>query len=199
MLLDRCSQPRVVFSLGWALAWICSEGQTEWNYPSSNGHVWMKTNKGSYPWDGRKLKHILFVSSANRTGILIPLHLSWFFMFLMFHVAIWLICYGFIVAFHRFCIFTFALFVSSSEVSQLEQSLQKGELTLAELWYRSQPSMDTFALLQHGSVSSASLCLKTRPKPGQACTSCTSCTCGIPNLQGFARKTRNQTKWELRL
>ena len=68
-------------------------------------------------------------------------------MFLMFHVAIWLIC-----------------FVSSVEVSQLEQSLQKGELTLAELWYRSQPSMDTFALLQHGSVSS--VCLKAGP-PGQ--------------------------------
>ena len=36
------------------------------------------------------------------------------------------------------------------EVSYLEQSLQNGELSLAELWYRSQPSMDTFALLQPG-------------------------------------------------
>lgn len=33
------------------------------------------------------------------------------------------------------------------KVSHLEQSLQIGELSLAELWYRSQPSMDTFALL----------------------------------------------------
>ena len=78
-------------------------------------------------------------------------------MFLMFHVAIWLIC-----------------FVSSVEVSQLEQSLQKGELTLAELWYRSQPSMDTFALLQHGSVSS--VCLKG--PPGQVAKFVTR-ICGI--------------------
>ena len=35
----------------------------------------------------------------------------------------------------------------ATKVSQLESALQKGELSLAELWYRSQPSMDTFALL----------------------------------------------------
>lgn len=88
-----------------------------------------------------------------------------FLMFLMFHVAIWLIC-----------------FVSSVEVSQLEQSLQKGELTLAELWYRSQPSMDTFALLQHGSVSSVCLKLDRQAKWPSL----------YPNLQDFPRKTRNQ-------
>ena len=97
-------------------------------------------------------------------------------------------------------------FVCFAEVSQLEQ-LQKGEhcsLTLAELWYRSQPSMDTFALLQHG-------CLKldrctARPRPpryqvvssGQVCIVCMRSL--YPNLfwictfgrQGISRNQRKE-------